>query len=104
VKHALQGGAKQITERTVQVLKIFKEFEDLGYARAGSEATEDFELAEGPLEGPTGPLPHTVEPTLRKYGLPTRLKKVCSKGQISTIICLSAASRFHIRHPQKEER
>ena len=60
----------------LQVLKLFEEFADLDYARAGSQATEDFDLAEGPLSGPTGPLPHTVEPTLRKYGLPTRLKKV----------------------------
>ena len=58
------------------MLKLFEEFKDLDYARAGSQATEDFDLAEGPLNGPTGPLPHTVEPTLRKYGLPTRLKKV----------------------------
>lgn len=61
----------------LQVLKLFADFEDLDYARAGSQATQDFDLAEGPLTGPTGPLPHTVEPTLRKYGLPTRLKKVC---------------------------
>ena len=53
----------------LQVLKTFEEFEDLDYARAGSRATEEFQLADGPL-------PHTVEPTLRKYGLPTRLKKV----------------------------
>ncbi|CAL5220150.1 g2112 [Coccomyxa viridis] len=77
-----------------QVLKLFEEFEDLDYARAGSQATEDFDLAEGPLSGPTGPLPHTVEPTLRKYGLPTRLKKgvvelvsdfvVCQQGDTLT--------------------
>lgn len=62
----------------LQVLKTFEEFKDLDYARAGSQATEEFQLAEGPLLGPNGPLPHTVEPTLRKYGLPTRLKKVRS--------------------------
>ena len=62
----------------LQVLKTFEDFEDLDYARAGSQATEEFQLSEGPLLGPNGPLPHTVEPTLRKYGLPTRLKKVQS--------------------------
>lgn len=77
-----RDGAAEDRERVLdscdlQVLKLFEEFEDLDYARAGSQATEDFDLAEGPLSGPTGPLPHTVEPTLRKYGLPTRLKKVC---------------------------
>jgi hypothetical protein len=60
-----------------QVMKIFDEFEELDYARAGSMATEDFELVAGPLNGPLGPLPHTVEPLLRKYGLPTNLNKVC---------------------------
>ena len=70
-------GQRELGGCALQVLKLFAEFEDLDYARAGSRATQDFDLAEGPLTGPTGPLPHTVEPTLRKYGLPTRLKKVC---------------------------
>ncbi|CAK0782725.1 hypothetical protein CVIRNUC_005920 [Coccomyxa viridis] len=72
-----------------QVLKTFEEFEDLDYARAGSQATEEFQLSEGPLLGPNGPLPHTVEPTLRKYGLPTRLKKGVVELISDYVVCTS---------------
>ncbi len=78
----------------LQVLKLFKDFTELDYARAGSQATEHFELAEGPLGGPMGPLPHTIEPTLRKYGLPTRLKKVCKsslQASVTLTVCSPAA-------------
>jgi len=75
----------------LQVLQMFEQFEVLDYARTGSKATEDFELPEGPVPGPTGPLVHTLEPLLRRYGMPTKLNKgvveliadhvVCKQGE-----------------------
>lgn len=59
----------------MQVVRIFDEFEVEDYARAGSKATHAFRLQAGPLTGPRGPLPHTLEPHLRKCNLPTRLNK-----------------------------
>ena len=59
-----------------QVMRTFEDFEELDYARAGSAATEEFELPSGPLSSSLGLLPHTVEPLLRKHGLPTKLNKV----------------------------
>ena len=71
----------------LQVVSLFENFEVLDYARTGSKATEDFELSEGPVA-------HTLEPLLRRYGMPTKLNKgvveliadhvVCKQGDTLT--------------------
>ena len=53
----------------------FDEFEVLDFARPGAKATETFTVSEGPVVGPNGPFSHTLEPVLRRHGLPTRLYK-----------------------------
>lgn len=60
------------------------------YARSGFVATETIELTEGPLPD----FSHSIEPHLRKLGLPTSLQKgvvtllnnhvVCKKGKTLT--------------------
>ena len=57
-------------------MKAIAEFEHEDFARSGGKALHAFKLPEGALNGPGGqPLPHTLEPQLRKYGMPTRLNK-----------------------------
>jgi mRNA turnover protein 4 len=58
-----------------QVAEAFDGFVKEDFARAGAKASSEFRLEAGPLEGPHGPLPHTLEPQLRKLGLPTKLNK-----------------------------
>lgn len=66
-----------------------KEYEDVEYARAGFVSPETVEL-----EGPLHQFQHTMEPQLRKLGMPTSLEKgvitlikpftVCRKGDVLT--------------------
>eukprot|EP00741_Cyanophora_paradoxa_P008968 tig00001415_g8681.t1 len=70
-----------------EVLKFTEEYKDEDFARAGFVATEDVVFNEGPLENQPG----SLEPYLRKLGMPTLLKNgviqllgdytVCTKGQ-----------------------
>ncbi|KAF9816105.1 hypothetical protein SFRURICE_003656 [Spodoptera frugiperda] len=81
-----QCGLLMTNKDVPEVLQWFKGFSDAEYARAGFVATKDVVL-------PVGPLPdfsHTMEPHLRKLGLPTSLERgviniikeyqVCKKG------------------------
>ena len=78
----------------------FAGFHPLDYARAGTTATRSFVLPAGVVYSRGGeipseedlPLAHSIEPTLRKWGVPTRLVKgrvelegeyvVCQEGEV----------------------
>lgn len=86
-----------------KVTKIFADFEDIDYARPGSKATQDFTVAEGEVQGPAGPFPHTLEPVLRSHGLPTKLDKGIIKAVSDYQVCkqgkkLSADQAALLRH------
>jgi mRNA turnover protein 4 len=65
------------------VLSYFDSFRPLDFARAGTVSTRTFTIPNGLVysragEIPTGqdePISHTIEPMLRKLGVPTRLVK-----------------------------
>ncbi|XP_068626797.1 mRNA turnover protein 4 homolog [Battus philenor] len=85
-----QCGLLMTNRDVVDVLQWFKEYRAAEYARAGFVATEDVILPQGPLED----FSHTIEPHLRRLGLPTSLERgvihlikeyqVCKKGAILT--------------------
>ncbi|KAJ5397406.1 hypothetical protein N7509_005519 [Penicillium cosmopolitanum] len=76
------------------VTDYFENFRPQDFARAGTEATRSFSIPNGLVCARAGeipehddePLSHTIEPALRKLGVPTRLIKgkrvspVCRKG------------------------
>lgn len=71
-----------------KVLSWFGEYEDADYARAGFRATQRVFLDQGPLPQ----FQHSLEPHLRRLGLPTSLQKgvvtllkdheVCKEGEV----------------------
>ncbi|GMT05374.1 hypothetical protein PENTCL1PPCAC_27548 [Pristionchus entomophagus] len=71
-----------------EVISYFRDLKDADYARAGVVAPQTIELSEGPLEQ----FAFSVEPQLRKLGMPTQLVKgvihltqnfrVCTEGEM----------------------
>ncbi|KAF2011536.1 mRNA turnover protein-like protein 4 [Aaosphaeria arxii CBS 175.79] len=82
-----------------EVLEYFAGYSETDYARAGIQATQTFTVPAGVVYSRGGelpaeddvPLPHSLETTIRKWGMPTRLVKgkvtldadytVCKEGQ-----------------------
>ncbi|KAJ5832475.1 hypothetical protein N7474_000786 [Penicillium riverlandense] len=65
------------------VISFFENYRPLDYARAGTVATRSFTIPNGLVYARAGevpaeddePISHTIEPALRKLGVPTRLVK-----------------------------
>jgi len=74
-----------------EVVSKFDDFEELDYARPGAKATQTFVVPEGPVQGPGGPFPHTLEPTLRNHGLPTKLNKGMIEAVSEHTVCKEGA-------------
>ena len=83
-----------------EILPYFEDFAPLSYARAGTPSSRSFTITAGIIYSRGGEIPeeddvpmaHSIEPTLRKWNVPTRLVKgkieldndyeVCKEGQI----------------------
>lgn len=63
-------------EIIVLSFRFFKNYKVPDFARSGNLATKDVDLDEGPLEY----FPHSMEPFLRKLGLPVVLQKGTSRN------------------------
>jgi len=73
VSQALSGqrGLLFTNQTKEEVLEYFDKLSESDYARGGDIATETILLKEGLLEQ----FPHSIEPQLRKLGLPTKLER-----------------------------
>lgn len=68
---------------TDTVLSYFSSYSPVDFARAGVEATRDFTIPAGVVYSTAGevaqeydvPMEHTIEPELRRLGVPTRMVK-----------------------------
>lgn len=89
------------TNRDVEeVLQYFEQYVEVDFARAGIRAARTFVVPEGVVYSMGGkqpveddvPLPHSLEVTVRKWGMPTRLEKgrvlldqefvLCEEGKV----------------------
>jgi mRNA turnover protein 4 len=75
-----------------EIKSVLEEFRREDYSRAGSIAPETFVVPEGIVHNEDGEMPHSMEVTVRNYGMPTKLVKgkvtldqeyrVCKEGDI----------------------
>ncbi|KAL6709189.1 mRNA turnover and ribosome assembly protein [Coniothyrium glycines] len=83
-----------------EIIEYFASYSQTDFARAGVVATQTFTVPAGTVHSRGGelaedddvPLPHSVETTIRKWGMPTRLDKgkivldasytVCEEGKV----------------------
>ncbi|CAH3149398.1 unnamed protein product [Porites lobata] len=78
-----QCGLMFTNQAKEDVIKWFKDYSELDYARSGNEATSDVTVDAGPLDQ----FQHSMEPQLRQLGLDTTLKKGIITLQTDFQIC-----------------
>ena len=78
-----EAGLLFTDDSEVVVRRVLEEAEVDEFARAGAEATESIQLEAGPLTT----FPHSMEPFLRKLGLPTRLDNGVVTLMCSHVVC-----------------
>ena len=68
-----------------EVVQYFSHFSSPHFARSGCVAPRAFEVEKGPLDAEVAP--HSMEPHLRKLGLPTRLKDGVVEVERDVVVC-----------------
>ena len=80
-------------------------YEVSDYARTGTVARETIVVEKGPVHGPHGGLmEHTMEPTLRKNGMPTKLNRGVIELLADHALCKEGAHLAAGRHPAEAVR